>query len=143
VGRSHVAIALVGSIAVLPMAGCGGGGDFKDKPRPAVPIELSGVITNSSVTVEPSHLGAGPITLVISNLSAQAHTVTIEGGPKNTTDKVGPIQPQDTGTLQEDLLPGTYTVKAGSSHATFRELRPATLRIGKRRESSSGKVLLP
>jgi hypothetical protein len=128
---------------VLPAAGCGGGDDFKDKPRPAVPIELSGVITNSSVTVEPSHLGAGPITLLVSNLSSEPHTVTIEGGPKNTTEKAGPVQPQDTVTLQEDLLPGTYTVKAGSPRASFREIRPATLRIGKRRSSSSNKVLLP
>ena len=139
----RIVVVLAGSLAVLPAAGCGSGGDFKDKPRPPVPIQLSGVITNSSVTVEPSRLGAGPITLVISNLSSQSHIVKLEGGPNNTTDQVGPINPQDTGTLQENLLPGTYMVKAGSSRATLHDIRPATLTVGRKRPSSSNRVLLP
>ena len=38
---------------------------------------------------------------------------------------------------------GTYTVKAGSAEAAARELKPATLKIGKPRDSSSNQVLLP
>lgn len=142
-GRSRVALVLVGSMAILPMAGCGGGDDFKNKPRPPVPIDLSGVINNTSVSVEPSHVGAGPITLVIANLSSQSHTVTLEGGPKNTREQVGPINPQDTGTIQETLRQGVYTVKVGSNRATAREITPATIDVGPKRKSSSDKVLLP
>jgi hypothetical protein len=140
---TRVALLLVGSVVALPAAGCGGGDDFKNKPRPPVPIELSGVINNASVSVEPTRVGAGPVTLVIANLSSQSHTVTLEGGPHNTSEQVGPINPQDTGTIQETLEPGTYTVKAGSKRATAREITPATLEIGPKRKSSSGTVLLP
>ena len=125
------------------VVGCGGGSDFKDKPRPPVPIQLSGVITDKSVSVEPSRFGAGPVNLIISNQSTQSHTVTLEGGPNNTTEQVGPINPLDNGRIQETLEPGMYTVKAGSPHATARTIKPATLHIGKQRQSSSGDVLLP
>lgn len=140
--RTRVALVLVGGVAVLP-AGCGGDDDFKNKPRPPVPIELSGVINDTTVSVEPSRLGAGPVTLVIANLSSQSHTVTLEGGPDDTSEQVGPINPQDTGTIQETLKPGTYEVKAGSERAAARAISPATLEIGPRRKSSSGTVLLP
>jgi hypothetical protein len=133
----------VGSVAALPVAGCGGGEDFKNKPRPPVPIQLSGVINNTAVSVEPSRVGAGPITLVIANLSSQSHTVTLEGGPKDTSEQVGPINPQDTGTIQESLQQGVYRVKVGSDRATAREITPATIDVGPKRKSSSDQVLLP
>jgi hypothetical protein len=125
------------------VAGCGGGEDFKNKPRPPSPISLSGVINNTDVSVEPSQVGAGPVTLVIANLSDQSHTVTLEGGPKDTSEQVGPINPQDTGTIQETLQQGTYTVKAGSDRAAARAISPATLEVGPKRKSSADQVLLP
>jgi hypothetical protein len=142
-GRSRVALVLVGSVAALPVAGCGGGDDFKNKPRPPAPIELSGVINSSSVSVQPRQVGAGPVTLVIANLSDQSHTVTLEGGPKDTSEQVGPINPQDTGTIQETLQQGTYRVKAGSDRASARAISPATLEVGPKRKSSADQVLLP
>ena len=143
VGWARIAVLLFGSLASLGAAGCGGGSKFKDRPRPPVPIELSGVITDNDVSVQPDHLGAGPVTLVISNQSSRSHTVTIEGGPHNTTEQVGPINPLDTGRIQETLEEGTYTVRAGSAQATSDEIQPATLDIGPPRKSSSGQVLLP
>jgi hypothetical protein len=125
------------------MAGCGGGSDFKDKPRPPVPVQLTGAITDRSVSVQPNKVGAGPVTLIIANLSDQSHSVTLEGGPHNVSEQVGPINPQDTATIQENLRPGTYTVKAGSERATVREIAPATIEVGPKRKSSSDRVLLP
>jgi len=142
-GWTRVAVLLVGGLVAPALVGCGGGSDFKDKPRPAVPVQLSGVITEKSVSVEPSRLGAGPVNLVISNQSREAHTVTLEGGPNNTTEQVGPINPLDTGRIQEKLEPGTYVVKAGSARAAPRPIKPETLRIGHARPSSSGDLLLP
>ena len=143
VGWARVAALIAASLIGTALAGCGSDDDFKDKPRPAVPLQLTGVINDRTVTVEPSRLGAGPINLVIANLSKQAHTVTLEGGPKNTSEQVGPINPQDTGRIQETLQPGTYTVKAGSEQAAVRLIKPATLQVGPHRKSSSGTVLLP
>ena len=108
-----------------------------------MPIQLTGVINNTDVSVEPSRLGAGPVTLNIANLSSQSHTVTLEGGPDDTSEQVGPINPQDTGTIQENLRPGTYTVTAGSDRASAREINPATISVGPKRKSSSNDVLLP
>jgi hypothetical protein len=139
----RVALLLLGVLAIPGVAACGGGSAFKDNPRPAVPIQLSGVITEKAVSVEPSRLGAGPVNLLISNQSGRSHTVTLEGGPHNTTAQVGPINPLDTGRIQETLEPGTYTVTAGSSQATTQDIQPATLQIGPPRKSSSDKVLLP
>src|SRR4051812_9223828 len=129
-GRSRVALVLVGSVAALPVAGCGGGDDFKNKPRPPAPIQLSGVINDSTVSVEPRRVGAGPVTLVSAILSGQSSSVTLEGGPRDTREQVGPCSPQDTGTIQETLQQGTYTVKAGSGRAAARAISPATLEVG-------------
>ena len=141
--RGRVAVFLVAGLASPAMAGCGGGSDFKDKPRPPAPVQLTGAITDKAVSVQPNHVGSGPVTLVIANLSRQAHTVTIEGGPHNTSEEVGPINPQDTANIQEDLEEGTYTVKAGSDEASADAIEPATLHIGPRRKSSSDTLLLP
>jgi hypothetical protein len=143
VGSTHVAVLFAGGLAILAMNGCGGGSDFKNKPRPPVPIQLTGSINDREVSVQPDKVGAGPVSLVIANLSSESHTVTIEGGPHNTTEEVGPINPQDTARIQETLEQGTYTVKAGSNEAAIREISPATLRVGPKRPSSSGTVLLP
>ena len=143
VGRARVAVLLVGGLASPAMAGCGGGSDFKDKPRPPVPIQLTGAITARSVSVEPNRVGAGPVTLIIANLSDQSHSVTLEGGPHNVSERVGPINPQDNARIQETLEEGTYTVTASSDEATVSEIRPAKIHVGPPRRSSSDKVLLP
>lgn len=123
------------------IAGCGGD-DFKNKPRPPVPIELTGVITDKSVTVSPAKFGAGPVTLIISNQTQESHTVTLEGAPlqNKATPKqtVGPINPLDTANIQQSLPEGKFLVKVSSS-----PIKPATLVVGPKRSSSSNDVLLP
>ena len=138
-----VGLLLAGGFVVFAIGGCGGGGDFKDKPRPAIPLQLSGVVTDKAVSVEPSKVGAGPMTIVVSNQSTRSHTVTLQGGPHNTVEQVGPINPLDTAQIQETLDPGTYTVTAGSDSSASPEIKPATLHIGKARAPSSGTLLLP
>jgi hypothetical protein len=125
----------------LALAGCGGGKDFENKPRPPVTLELTGVITKEKVTISPRKVGAGPVEITVSNQSGQARTLTLDGN--GTQESVGPINPLDTAKLQKTLTPGRYTVKAGSEAATKRTIRPAILVIGKERQSASDKVLLP
>ena len=128
-------------IAAL-VAGCGGS-NFKNKPRPPVPIQLTGVITDKNVTVSPSKFGAGPITLIISNQTQASHTVTLEGAPlqkhATPTQTVGPINPLDTANIQQTLTEGKYVVKV-SSNGT---IKAATLVVGPPRSSSSNTLLLP
>ena len=127
----------------LALAGCGED-DFENEPRPPVPKQLSGVITEEEVTVSPNKLGAGPVVITISNQTESPHTVTLESvGGGTIREQSSPINPLDTATIQRTLEPGEYTVRAGSSEAVAREIRPATLRIGKSRKSASDELLLP
>ena len=135
-GVSTVAIA-----AALVVAGCGGS-DFKDKPRPAVPLQLTGVIQNARLTISPvRHLGAGPFVITISNQTGTTHPVTLEGGQINA--EVGSVAPSDTIEIRKTLDAGTYQVRAGSAKAVTKEIEPATLDIGPERTDSNNDLLLP
>jgi hypothetical protein len=125
----------------LAFVGCGGGKDFENNPRPPVTLELTGVITRQEVTISPNKVGAGPVEITVSNQSGGSRTLKIEGNGIQET--VGPIDSLDTAKLQKTLKPGRYTVTAGSEAATATQIKPATLVIGKQRESASDKVLLP
>ena len=129
--------------AGLALAGCGED-DFENEPRPPVPRQLSGVISDDKVTVSPSQVGAGPVVITVSNQTEASHTVTLESADGGTIrEQVGPINPLDTATLQRTLEPGRYTVSAGSEAAVPREIKPATLNIGEERKSGSDELLLP
>lgn len=125
----------------LLVAGCGGGKHFKNEPRPPVPVQLTGVVTDRGVTVSPSRVGGGPIILIVSNQTNEPHTLTLEGN--GSTDSVGPVNPLGTGKLQQTVSPGTYTLKAGSTQATANDLPPGTLTVKKQRQSSSSTLELP
>src|SRR3954465_1500401 len=116
------------AMAAITATGCGGGSHFKNDPRPPAPIQLTGVITEKGVTLSPNRVGAGPVIVLISNQTQQAHTITLDG--QNTTDTVGPINPLDTAKLQQTLQQGTYRVKAGSSKAVPKQLKAASLQVG-------------
>src|SRR5437763_9684419 len=102
-----------GVLITSVVSGCGGS-SFKDKPRPPVPIQLTGVITDKNITVSPAKFGAGPITLVISNQTQQSHSVTLEPAPLNkqsgSEQTVGPINPLDTANIQQNMTAGKWEV---------------------------------
>ncbi len=127
-------------IAVSALAGCGGD-DFENKPRPPASVDLTGVIADRGVTVSPSEIGAGPVRITIVNQTDDAHTVTLEGA--SVEAMVGPVNPQDTATIQKSLPSGDYEVRAGSEQAVAREIPPARLTVGPERESSNSTLLLP
>ena len=129
------------ALMAIGATGCGSGDKFENNPRPPVPVQLTGVITDKGVTISPNRVGGGPVRLIISNQTQDAHTITLDGG--NTTDTVGPINPLDTATLQQTLVQGSYQVKAGSSKAVQKELKPGKLQVGPPRKNSSSQVLLP
>ena len=129
------------AIAALIVAGCGED-DFENKPRPPVPVELTGVIQDDKVTISPAkNIGAGPFLITISNQTDAAKVVTLEGG--SITEKTDDIAPLETATIQRTLDPGSYEVRAGSQRAVRKEIEPATLDIGEQRENSNSDLLLP
>lgn len=129
--------------AALLLAGCGGGGkDFADQPRPASPITLTGVITPKGVTVSPNRVGAGPVVILVSNQTEVPRTLILDGSAIAPL-RTDPVSPTGTGRIQTTLARGIYTVKAGSTHAVLKELRPAHLLIGQPRPDSNDQVGLP
>ena len=127
--------------AAIFVAGCGDE-DFENKPRPAVRLQLSGVIQTDKVTVSPSrNLGAGPFEITISNQTGDAHTITLEG--ESITEDAGSVEPNDTLTIKRTLDTGTYEVTAGSEQAVPKEIEPAVLEVGAERKDSNSDLLLP
>jgi hypothetical protein len=127
--------------AAILVAGCGDE-DFENNPRSPVRLTLSGVIQEDKLTVSPSrNLGAGPFEITISNQTDDRHTVMLEG--ESVTEETGPVEPDDTVTINRTLQPGTYEVRAGSEQAVRREIEPAVLKIGAERENSNSELLLP
>lgn len=137
---SRAASFLCGALCVVAVTGCGSE-EFKNDPRPPRPETLTGVIRKDKVSVQPDRFGAGPIELTISNQTDEAHTVTLEG--ERLRERVGPINPLDTATIQTDPGPGTYEVRAGSAEAVLEEIEPAILRVGEKRQDSNDELLLP
>jgi hypothetical protein len=128
--------ALVSAVAAsaLVAVGCGGEDDFENEPRPPVPLQLTGVITEESVTVSPRTVAPGPIVLIVSNQTDNEHIVTLEG--PEVDEKTGEIPPADTATLQATLReskPGEgYEVRANSTEGAVDPeelIAAATIRI--------------
>jgi hypothetical protein len=159
----RTASVIVGGLTLVAFAGCGGGDDkFQNEPRPPVPTQLTGVITNEEVTVSPDVLPLPaekgqqeaatdldtPIILVISNQTQDAHTVTLTGKTRDGKPieaSTPPINPLDTAQIQQTLPAGTYEVKAGSEKAVDpgEQIGAATLTVNPNRQTSSDDVLLP
>ncbi len=139
--RVLAALALAGTAGV---AACGGGGPRTNHDRPPAPVTLTGAIHPHRVQVSPARVGAGPITLVISNQTRRAQTVTMETANPPGSDTVGHkastprIAPQATGRLTIDARRGDYMVHVGD-----RTVAVAHVTVGKRRSSSQNDLLLP
>jgi hypothetical protein len=131
---------LVGALA-LGAAGCGGsGGDYKNEPRPPSPIVVTASVSKDAVSVSPRRLGAGPISLIVTNQTGASQQVTIEsdGSAPGIRQETAPINPRDTATLTADVAPGTYRV-----HVVGDGIRAATFRVGKPRPSAQNDLLQP
>jgi hypothetical protein len=135
--RSLLCVALVGVV------GCGGD-DFENEPRAPTPLELTGVIQDKAVSVQPDRAGAGPFEITITNQTDEAQTVTLQGASVTTT-RVGPVQPRDNATIQKTLPQGSYEVRAGSDErgTVVSTIRPAELVVGPPRKASGRDVGLP
>jgi hypothetical protein len=129
--------------ALVTVAGCGGGGDYKNDPRPPAPINVTAAITNSKVSVSPQRFGAGPIVLVISNQSSTAQEVTFEtdelgGSEPGRTFSTTPINPRGTATLKVDVRQGDW--RLGTKDGG---IRAAAVSVGKERKSAQDDLLQP
>jgi hypothetical protein len=125
------------------IAGCGGDGDYANKPRPATPINVTAAITDDRVSVSPKSFGAGPIVIIVSNQTTERQTVTLEteelgGSQPGLRRSTNPIGPRSTATLKVDVRQGTYAVSTRGG-----SIEPATVEVGKPRKSAQDELLQP
>jgi hypothetical protein len=135
-----VAIAVAGALA-LAAAACGTTDERRNEPRPPTRIVLTGSISTDRVSISPRRFGAGPISLVVANLTDTSQQVTLErldSRRAGVRQETAPINPRDTAELRADLASGRYTVRV-----TARAIAAATLRVGKRRPSAQNDLLQP
>lgn len=130
------------TVAAWALAGCGGESDYANEPRPPAPINVSASISPDKVTVSPSEFGAGPITLLIANLTEETQQVTIEtrelskeAGIQQTSSV---INPRGTATLKVDVPEGDYVVRVDRPG-----IDEATVSVGDERASSQDQLLQP
>lgn len=138
-GRVYGGIAL----ALVSVAGCGGGGDYANKPRPPAPINVTAAITNNRISVSPQRFGAGPIVLIISNQSSTAQKVTFEteelgGSQPGRKFDTTPINPRATATLKVDVRQGNWKLSASTG-----KIRAAAVSVGRNRKSAQNELLEP
>jgi hypothetical protein len=142
--RRTAALAPLAVGAVLAVGGCGSiSADYKNDPRPPGPIVVTGYIDDQRVSVSPRSLGAGPISLIVTNQTGAAQRVTLEsagaaGTGPGLKQVTAPISPRDTATLKADVKPGSYTV-----HVAGDGIRAARLQVGRERASAQNDLLQP
>jgi hypothetical protein len=141
----------IGELAIIALivSGCGSaGGQSPSVARPPNPVNLTVYVNDSRVSVSPAHVGAGPITFVVTNQASQAEALAISRGG-STLASTAPINPQGTTQVSVDFKPGEYTIATGARSGNDAQLskqpsiRPASIHIGGERASSSNSVLQP
>ncbi|MGZ8634990.1 MAG: hypothetical protein ACXWZZ_14205 [Solirubrobacteraceae bacterium] len=134
-------VAVAGALA---LGGCGSSSaDYKNDPRPPGPIVITGYIDDQRVSVSPRSLGAGPISLIVTNQTGASQRVTLEsadavGAGPGLKQVTAPISPRDTATLKANVRPGRYTV-----HVAGGAIRAARLQVGPERASAQNDLLQP
>jgi hypothetical protein len=131
------AVTLALAALALAAGGCGGDDEARSQQRPPVPINVSVLVGPERLTLSPNSFGAGPVTLLVSNQSGAAQTLTIDG--PRLRRSVGPIPPDDTATVKVTMGTGDYTVSAQEDAG----IKPGALTVGAPRDSAQNQLLLP
>lgn len=143
-GRRQIArspLLAVPCLAAALLGGCGSSGTYKNEPRPPTPIVVTAAILPGRVSVSPTHFGAGPVTLVVTNQTDTSQRLSISqqiNGVSQVQEQTAPINPRDTGTLKANLDQGSYTV-----HLAGQSSGGARLAVGRERKSAQNKLLQP
>jgi hypothetical protein len=118
------------------LLGACGEDDHPNDPRPAAPVELTAAIDERSVIVSPKTLGAGLVTLTISNQTDEPARLLLEGP---TSESSSEIPPGGTGAIKAALVEGDYEATAGAEL----DIKPARIAVGPDRPTSQNELLQP
>ena len=127
-------------MALAAAAGRGQQTNYANDPRPPSPLTVTASINAQRVSISPTRVGAGPITLIVANAtdtSLDVHVEPVGAGAAGPSAQSGPINPGGTTSISFEARSGHYRVSAkGAPEA-------ATLRVGRPRPSAQNDVLLP
>ncbi len=140
-GTLRGAIPGVALLALVAVAGCGGSQSYKNNPRPPQTLVITAAILPDKVSVSPSRVGAGPISLTIANETGASQRVSVVGkvnGQSQANDQTGPINPHDTATLKADVAKGSYEIRVEGA-----SIAPGKLSVGRQRPSARNDLLQP
>ena len=146
--QTRMTIGLV-AVTALAVTGCGNKTRYANKPRQALPVNLTVYIGDSRVSVSPASVGAGPVVFEVTNQSAHAESLSIAptsgGGSLAST---GPINPQGTAQVAVKFDPGTYAVSTSSGGSDASQAQPnaiaaAQVHVGPARPGAGGDLLTP
>jgi hypothetical protein len=150
---SRMRIRTVGILgaSILTISACGAtGGKSPTVSRPPTPVNLSVYVNDSRVSVSPMSVGAGPVVFVVTNQASHSEALAISASGKNTPlASTAPINPQGTTQVSVNFKPGDYTIATGSHGQTDAALsqpspiQPASIHIGRERQSSGSDLLQP
>jgi hypothetical protein len=137
--RRRPAMASIAGSLALGAAACGTTTERPNEPRPPAPIVVNAAIGTDRVSVSPSRFRAGPIELVVANLTDASQQITLETAGRSSRPglrrQTTPMDPRDTATLKADVRSGRYVI-----HVV---IDAATLRVSGRRRSAQNDLLQP
>jgi hypothetical protein len=144
-------IVICGAIA-LGVSACGSSGHTAlSVAAPPGRVDVSALISTGHVAVSPARIGAGPVTLTVTNQAARAEELVIMAGRSaRSVARTAPVGPQGTAQVVVDLRRGRYAVAVASGRSRTDaqrshqgSLTQTTLRVGPRRASSGSALLTP
>jgi hypothetical protein len=137
------------SLTLLPLvalifAGCGTKERTANELRPPLPIQLNASLMPKKISLSPGQIGGGPVTLIVSNLTATEQRITFGANSPSGTSELridsqsATIAPNDTATMKAELSDGTYSLSVeGESIPT------AVLNVSGERPSAQNDLMLP
>ena len=132
--------------SAVALTACGSTSSGATTPRPPALVNLTVYIDNSSVSVSPSSVGAGPVTLIITNQASQAESLAILRSGSSAGDPLastGPINPQATAQVTVNFSSrGAYSLSTADA-GTGSSVLPASITVGSPRSNSDSQVLQP
>jgi hypothetical protein len=127
-------------LAAATLAGCGSDSSrYANRDRPASPVTVSGSIGADAVRISPGQVGAGPLTILMANLTDRQQRLTFQtAGQGAGIRSTATIPAQGTGEMQVDAGRGSYelSVRGGG-------VRAASLSVRAPRPSAQDQLLEP
>jgi hypothetical protein len=131
-------------LAALIVAGCGTKERTANELRPPVPIQLNASLMPKKISLSPNQIGGGPVTLIVSNLTATEQRITFGANSPSGTSELridsqsATIAPNDTAAMKAELSDGTYSLSVeGESIPT------SVLNVSGERPSAQNDLMLP